>query len=234
MSCRRCQGRRESGRGARLVMRQGECAAKLGLGERRRQVADLLRHHARGARTSFAGERQDVEPVCLRGEVLRLVAGFVGGAGNKLLSVDHRLVGDRRSGVTRAQQELGGIDREPGLRLLRRRPEAEATVETLAIEHEADGLLQAAAPVGAGQRTVRQQGERESAAGGLLQAPQRVAVECLNQPGDVIAHRAAERRCRLPGAGHELVERRGKLESRRPEPVRRRRPWWWRRAPAVR
>ena len=35
---------------------------------------------------------------------------FIGGAGDKLLRIYHRLVRDRRSGVTRAQQELGGVD----------------------------------------------------------------------------------------------------------------------------
>jgi len=67
---------------------------------------------------------------------------FIGSAGDELQRVDHRLLGNRRAGISRAQQELGGVDREPGLRLRRCRPQAEATIEALAIEYEAHRLLQ--------------------------------------------------------------------------------------------
>ena len=77
LACRRRQGRGECRLGARLVVRQGKGRAELRFGQRRRQSVDPFGDHAGGAGTALAGHGQHVQPVSLRGEIGRFVAGLI-------------------------------------------------------------------------------------------------------------------------------------------------------------
>ena len=198
--------------GAGAVAEQAERRGDLRLGDRRGEVGELgVGEIAQIAERRDAVARQHVERI---GEIAAAVLRRLRRGGDDVAQpVERELerrVRHRKAALARPRQEVGDVGVEPGV-VAADAPQAERAVRRLARQQPVDGVADALVD-GVVEREMRLARklvdieQRQRAAGDLLGAAERIAVERLQQRRGVERGRRPDRERDRAGARHEIGE----------------------------
>src|SRR5262249_41869046 len=194
----------------------GESGTHLGCGERRRRTLQIVvAEIAQPADVAGLCRGQHIVGIGPRADGLAVVEAIVTAVViEPFEALLERVVGYRVTLLLGAQQEVHRIARQPVLCRRVRCPQTESAIETLALDHAVNGVLDAVLHLGVGllvldppeRGDVAHIEQRQRAAGGLLEATIGIAIERTQEAGHVEVRNRTEAGIELAAAGYEALE----------------------------